>query len=170
MLKTSSGSGKVFVNIMHHTNIPMREASYASVDENGSSITDTSNPIILSRGPRSSVDKKKNICIVYDAMVNSKVIAVLSREETEQFCEAIFRHLESKYNTLVDKSIVIPSISGNYKDGPIQKTSLALLMATNNRGSSSNEGSKNGVTGSKSKSSLATIFPSATENMEASSS
>ena len=168
VLKTSSGSGKVFVNIMHHTNIPMREASYASVDENGSSITDTSNPIILSRGPRSSVDKKKNVCIVYDAMVNSKVIAVLSRNETQLFCEAIFRHLESKYNTLVDKSIVIPSISGNYKDGPIHKTSLALLMATNNSGSGVNEESKNGATGSKS--SLATIFPSATENTEASSS
>ena len=125
VLKSSTGSSKVFINIMHHTKIPLREGT----QENESGKYD---PIILSRGPRNSLDKKKNTCIVFDAVVNSKVIRELSRTKTEIFCEAIFRHLESKYSTIVDKSIVIPSIAGNYKDGPIIPMTLTALMVVDN--------------------------------------
>ena len=64
---------------------------------------DLLDPIILSRGPRSSTDKKSNTCVVYDAMVNSNVIGHLSKNLTELFCAAVYRHVETKYSISVDK-------------------------------------------------------------------
>ena len=127
VLKTSCDDSKIFVNVLHHENIPTKDPNPSP--KRGIEASDGEH-FLLSRGPRSSVDKKQNVCTVYDVMVNTNIMSSLTKDKTEQFCASIFTHIERKYNLRgLKRSVVIPSIVDNYKDGPIKVTSLALLTS-----------------------------------------
>lgn len=120
---TTNDKKKVFINVCHSDVVPM-------TDPNTMGTYSLSNAYLLARGPRVTRDNKNIPSDVYDVIVCKRVISLLSKDETEIFCNIIFDFIETKYSISLKKVMNIPAIAGNYKDGPIKSTTLEELRAS----------------------------------------
>ena len=116
---------KVFINICVHEEIGAPGVK-KRLDENGEEVEGMNIPMSVGAG-RTGSDKSGSACLVYDIIVNQKVLDEAADDKSGKYrdfvCQLGMQCLEQKYSLQLDRRYKLPKLKYQYpnKDGEVDK-------------------------------------------------